>query len=638
MATNFRVLKPRKSLRALLTMWFLLFSVVPIAFVTGYSLVKFEGAFNYEIKQRLTGNFREFEVMISELEQYLLKYGTLHATEPSLVYELSTSDVPKVRKIAEGWMANYAASQISLFDRDGKLIVSVTKSEDGKVENNFALERGDVYLAETLLQKFQNQKQFKYKDLHNKRGLELIVYSKVISANNRLAGYIEEIIYLNGEYLNNLKKRLNLDIVFFNADLNPIISTKEDLMYYPQGLLKGSLDLNGGDFFEIVSRGNSYGLNLKPLDDNKTIFLGLATSRDEILSAISGINRAVFSVVALVIVLIVVVMLSVSNIILKPLRNLVFAAKKMADGGEATPLKIESETEIGLLTMSFNNMAKKISQAQKDLKNKIEELENANREIQKTQSQLVQSAKMVSLGQLVAGVAHELNNPIGFIYNNMNHLKEYSDKLVNIIEKADPNSKEVAKAKSDADYQYIKTDLPKLIKSCEDGSRRVRDIVLDLRNFSRTDDKDQSEYSLEDGLNNTLHLLEGEYKNKIQIHKAYENVPKISCYPNQINQAFMNILSNAIQSIQKEGQIWIKTHATKSHIEISIKDTGKGIPTNIKDKIFDPFFTTKGVGSGTGLGLSITYGIIQRHNGEIIVNSKEGDGTEFIIRLPITHH
>lgn len=630
MATNFRMIKPQKSLRALLTMWFLLFSVVPIAFLTGYYLVKFEDAFNYEIKQRLIGNFREFEVMLGELEDYLLKYGSFHATDPALIYELSTNDIAKVRKRAEGWLVNYAASQISLFDRQGKLVVSLRKDENNKIESNLVLEKGDVYLADTLLQKFHDNKQFKFRDLHNKRGLELIVYTKVMSANNRLAGYIEETIYLNNAYLNNLKKRLNLDIVLYNSELNPIVSTNEDLLYYPQGLLKGSLELNNGDFFDMTNRGNSYGLHIKPLDSSKTIYLGLASSREEIKKVINEINKAVFSIGALVIFFIVIVMLSVSNIILKPLNNLVRAAKKMEEG-EPTQLRIESETEIGLLTMSFNNMSKKVSQAQRDLKSKIEELERANRELRDTQAQLVQSAKMVSLGQLVAGVAHELNNPIGFIYNNMNHLKEYSDKLVKLVE-TEPNN--LDQAKSQTDFDYIKKDMPKLIKSCEDGARRVRDIVLDLRNFSRADEKEEVEYDLEEGLENTLRLLAGEYKNRIQVHKDFSKIPKVKCFPNQINQAFMNILSNAIQAIPNRGDIWIKTTQTKSGVEIKIKDNGKGIPANIKDKIFDPFFSTKKIGQGTGLGLSITYGIIQRHNGEINVVSKEGEGTEFIIKLP----
>ncbi len=634
MAKTLRLLTPKKSLQALLAMWFLLFSVVPAAFVTGYSLVQFEDAFNKEIHQRLESNFRELDKTFKDIEGYLLNYGNLHATDADFVYNISTTNNAKIRHIVEQWMRNYSASQISTFDRDGKLIVAVGKNVDGGVESIPSLERGDVYLAKTLLDKFENQNQFIFRDLHPKRGLELIVYSKAVMANGRLAGYLEEIFSINQSYIETLKKRLGLDIVVYNAEIEPIISTHEDLLFTQKNLLKDSFANGKNNFFEIPTRGNSYGLYVKPLTDDKTVYLGLAAPRNEIKKVTSGINRAVFSVMGLVIILIIIVLFSVSNVIVRPLKNLVRAAKKIEDG-EVAQVPIETETEVGLLTLSFNNMSRKIAQAQKELKNKIEELESANKEIQETQGQLIQSAKMVSLGQLVAGVAHELNNPIGFIYSNMNHLKEYSDKLVKLVEVAERDPKNLHEAKKEADYDYIVDDLPKLIKSCEDGARRVRDIVVDLRNFSRADEADKQDYSLEEGLDNTLNLLAGEYKNRIQIHKNYAGVPKMKCYANQINQALMNILANAIHAIDGRGDIWVTTKRTNSEVMVSIRDSGRGIPEKIRDKIFDPFFTTKNVGKGTGLGLSITYGIIQRHNGDIEVKSTEGQGTEFIIHFPI---
>lgn len=634
MTKTLRLLTPKKSLQALLTMWFLLFSVVPTAFVTGYSLVQFEDSFDAEVHRRLESNFRELSKTFQDIEGYLLNYGKLHATDADFIYDISTNNPAKVRKVIQQWMRNYSANQISTFDRDGKLIVAVGKNAEGAVESIPSLERGDVYLAKTLLEKFENQNQFIFRDLHPKRGLELIVYSKAVMSNGRLAGYLEEIFSINENYINTLKKRLGLDVIIYNSDIDPIISTHEDLMFTQKNLLKDNLANAGSSFFEIPARGSSFGLFIKPLTDDKTVYLGLATSREDVKDITRGINKAVFSVMALVIVLIIVVLFSVSNVIVKPLKNLVKAAKKIEEG-EVAQVPIETETEVGLLTMSFNNMSRKISQAQKELKNKIDELEKANREIQETQGQLIQSAKMVSLGQLVAGVAHELNNPIGFIYSNMNHLREYSEKLVKLVETAENNPKNLHEVKKETDYDYIVDDMPKLIKSCEDGARRVRDIVVDLRNFSRADEAEKRDYDLEEGLDNTLHLLAGEYKNRIQVHKNYSGIPKIKCYANQINQAFMNILSNAIQAVESKGEIWVSTKKTNSEILISIRDSGKGIPEKIKDKIFDPFFTTKNVGQGTGLGLSITYGIIQRHNGDIEVKSKDGEGTEFILHFPI---
>jgi two-component system NtrC family sensor kinase len=242
---------------------------------------------------------------------------------------------------------------------------------------------------------------------------------------------------------------------------------------------------------------------------------------------------------------------------------------------------------------------------------------------------------MSSLGQVVAGVAHELNNPIGFIYSNMNHLREYSQQLIDAIHRLEKDPSRIEDIKKEIDFEYLQKDLPQLIKSCEDGAKRVRDIVLNLRNFSRTDENDRKEFNLEEGLESTLSILSSDIKNRIQIHREYGNIPTVYCYPGQINQVFMNIITNAIQSIDGKGDIWIKTEKKGLEVHISIRDSGKGIPPEIQEKIFDPFFTTKPVGQGTGLGLSISYGIIQKHKGQIKVSSQPGQGTTFTIILSL---
>ena len=243
---------------------------------------------------------------------------------------------------------------------------------------------------------------------------------------------------------------------------------------------------------------------------------------------------------------------------------------------------------------------------------------------------------MASLGQLVAGIAHELNNPISFIYSNMTHLKDYSEKLIGIVKKADRKI-DLTKEKEDAEFDYITKDLPKLIHSCQEGARRTRDIVVGLRNFSRLEEAKVKEVDIHSGIDDTLALLEGEFQSRVKIEKKYDkDMPKILCYPSQLNQVFMNVLSNAAHAISAEGTITIKTKAISSNkVEIRIKDTGKGMDEETREKIFDPFFTTKGVSRGTGLGMSISYGIIQKHGGDIQVTSKLNRGTEFIIQLPV---
>ncbi|MGZ3723291.1 MAG: sensor histidine kinase, partial [Bdellovibrionales bacterium] len=182
----------------------------------------------------------------------------------------------------------------------------------------------------------------------------------------------------------------------------------------------------------------------------------------------------------------------------------------------------------------------------------------------------------------------------------------------------------------------IEKDLPKLISSCEDGARRTRDIVLGLRNFSRLEEAQIKQVDIHEGLENTLQLLTGELKNRVTVNKKFDRLPKVNCYPSQLNQVFMNVLSNAAQSIESEGEIFITTkNLSGDRIEVSIRDTGKGMSKQTLEKVFDPFFTTKGVGSGTGLGLSISYGVIQKHGGDILVSSEVGKGTEFKIILPV---
>ncbi|MEQ1878386.1 MAG: ATP-binding protein, partial [Bdellovibrionia bacterium] len=321
-----------------------------------------------------------------------------------------------------------------------------------------------------------------------------------------------------------------------------------------------------------------------------------------------------------------------------PLDHLVAATQKMESGEMVQSIPVESSTEIGLLTESFNRMSKKVTQARGELENKVKELESTNKELQTTQAQLIHSAKMVSLGQLVAGVAHELNNPIGFIYSNMAHLKDYSDRLVKLIDTAEKSPQKLPKEKEALEFDYILEDLPRLIRSCEDGARRTRDIVLGLRNFSRLDEAKVKEVDLEESVRNTLDLLSGELKTRIQVHTEFASVPPVKCFASQVNQVFMNILSNASQAIGEKGDIWVKSWQDTDSVFISIRDSGTGMPPEIVDKIFDPFFTTKPVGQGTGLGLSISYGIIRKHGGDIRVNTKEGDGTEFIVSLPKNFH
>ncbi len=256
-----------------------------------------------------------------------------------------------------------------------------------------------------------------------------------------------------------------------------------------------------------------------------------------------------------------------------------------------------------------------------ELEEKNQSLEKLYSDLKATQAQLIQSEKMSSLGQLVAGIAHELNNPIGFIYANMCELQKY------IVELKKP----AGKMKIDHD------ELNQLIEESIEGSVRVKEIVLNLRNFSRLGEAEFKTADIHEGLESTLMLLNNELKNRVTVHKDYGELPTIECLPGYLNQVFMNLLLNASQAITGKGNIWITTMCIDNLVNVTIRDDGIGMPDEIKSKIFDPFFTTKPVGSGTGLGLSISYGIIERHGGTIKVDGPEGGGTTFFISLPIKH-
>lgn len=259
---------------------------------------------------------------------------------------------------------------------------------------------------------------------------------------------------------------------------------------------------------------------------------------------------------------------------------------------------------------------------------------------------LVQSEKMASLGRLVAGVAHEVNNPINFIYSNIQPLQEHIGDLKTLIqlygEKETglcPEDRTAVEERKEAiDLEYVFEDLDKILQAFKDGATRVRDIVGSLRTFSRLDAGGPGEVDLHEGIENTLTLLENRYKERITVHKEYGEIPKVVGYAGQLNQVFMNLLANAGDAIEpgKEGNVWIGTQMDGTdHVLISIRDDGKGIPKEHLDRIFDPFFTTKRVGEGTGLGLSISYGIVEKHRGRIWVESEEGKGTTFFVRLTV---
>jgi two-component system, NtrC family, sensor kinase len=288
-------------------------------------------------------------------------------------------------------------------------------------------------------------------------------------------------------------------------------------------------------------------------------------------------------------------------------------------------------------------------QTEQELMGRNSELSELNERLQAAQQQLLQSEKLASVGQLAAGVAHEINNPIGYVQSNLGTLEKYHGDLFRIIEAYEqaegaiglehPAVKAVGQVKHSLDLEFLKEDLPHLLSESKEGVSRVRKIVLDLKDFSRVDSTQEWQWAdVHRGLDSTLNIAVNELKYRADVVKHYGDVPEIQCLPSQLNQVFMNLLVNAAQAIDgPRGTIRVSTGREADTAWVAITDSGSGIAPEIVSRIFDPFFTTKPVGKGTGLGLSVSYSIVKKHGGRIEVQSELGKGTTFKVVLPIRH-
>ncbi|MDJ0697274.1 ATP-binding protein [Mastigocoleus sp. MO_188.B34] len=354
----------------------------------------------------------------------------------------------------------------------------------------------------------------------------------------------------------------------------------------------------------------------------------------------------------------VLLALYTSRVIASPLQAVTNVAKKItAESNFNLRANVRSKDEVGTLAISLNQLVEwvgdytnELELARQTLEKRVEErtqqLTQTLQDLKETQGQLIHTEKMSSLGQMVAGVAHEINNPVNFINGNLECANNYFQDLLTLVDLYQeyyPNPEPIIEETiEEIDLEYLTQDLSKLLSSMKIGSKRIREIVLSLRNFSRLDEAEMKEVDIHEGIDNTLLILNHRLKKGFEVIKNYEDLPMLECYPAQLNQVFMNILSNAIDSLlddksdKPSKQIVISTSKScDNYIKLSIRDNGSGIPVEIQHKLFDPFFTTKPVGKGTGLGLSICYGIIEKHNGKIEVFSELEQGTEFVISIPI---
>ena len=443
-------------------------------------------------------------------------------------------------------------------------------------------------------------------------------------------------------------KYLPTDFEKIQQDVRAINSFNEDIHFYIDSLLKQSDD--------------KYKIALQEARINRQIS-----------------NKIQYSIVILVLLIFLVHLKLIILPIFNSIHRLQLRAIKIGQGDFKSRLYLQTKDEIEELANHFNQMAEQLDQLYQDIDNKIEQLNQTNhnleeevshrklaeaqltdtlKQLKQTQSQLIQTEKMSSLGQMVAGIAHEINNPVGFIHGNLDCAIEYTQDLLHLIELYQehyPKPIEEIKVELEAlDIEFLSQDFTQLMNSMKIGTERIRNIVKSLRTFSRLDEAELKEVDIHQGIDSALMILKHRIKvteacPEIQIIKDYGELPLVNCYSGQLNQVFMNIINNAIDALEEKYYhsatesdqknpylITIKTQKiNRNQVQIKIIDNGTGIPDKIKNKLFDPFFTTKPVGKGTGLGLSICYQIIvDRHQGQIQCHSFPGEGTEFVIEIP----
>lgn len=628
-----------RSLKTSLALYFVPISVIPAVLISVYATRLFEESVRETIQRRADS---ERDAIVSEIDRFegdLFREARVFASSSRLLGGIALENRARLEEVLDGvrlpiWVRVYSPSGQLIGERKpdsswGQIAFLSKKSMEELRSRTETLERyptdGDEGF--TILARF------------------------LLKDKNRFYGYLEEQYRFGMRDLNELKNRRQVDMAILNRSLTPLSATfaipRDVLLKTAHRSLEKLRDQPGQSIVELA--GTRFALFLYELPGSLgrqrdwgylALFLSM-TSLDATLTQLRV--NAICGTLFLILVSTLLIFLF-SERLVKPIEVLVNAMKRVKTGRVEQIPPIDSTYEIEYLVRSFNEMIRNISAAKKALEVKLEELRAANTEIKDTQAHLVQSAKMISLGELVAGVAHELNNPIAFIYSNMHHLLDYLDKIKRlvaayqvVVAKLPAADRErIASFEKQIELEYLLKDVEDLAKSCLDGADRTKEIVLGLRTFSRIDESSFQECDIHEGIRTTLRLLGAEMKNRITVHEEFDELPRVECNLSQLNQVFLNLLTNATQAIDGRGDIWIRTRCDGKQIAIEIEDNGHGISSSIIDKIFDPFFTTKKTGQGTGLGLSIAYGLIQKHHGEISVKSALGKGTRFTLVIPVT--
>jgi PAS domain S-box-containing protein len=541
-------------------------------------------------------------------------------------------------KVRQKLMRDSIQYEAEAIHKDGTFIPISIESRSTKIGNmrvRVAAIRNISELKKTIneLDKYKNQ----LEDIVKKRTAELKNQSKKLKQQNdqlqlernqlrTIIDHIPDLIYIKDKESRFLNVNLQLIHHFGRKKLGDLIGKSDADFFSSKYADKYLLDEQ-----EIVKSGKPM-INIEELSLNKfgkqiylsTTKVPLKDKKGEIIGIV-GIGRDI-----------------TEKIIAES--KLIVQAKNLE---ESNILLEERSKKIENLNSELLDINRKLEFANSNLQERKEELETTLEQLKKAQSHLIQSEKMASLGILLAGIAHEINNPVNFIYAGVNSIiKDFEDVKIVIesFNSLDRKTQDVmallAKIedlKKEYEFDLAYAAITETLQDIKLGATRIKEIIDGLSRFSRIENENWKQANIHEEINNVLVLLKNKYKHRIEIKKNYDELlPLVECYPGKLYQVFMNIINNAIDALEDEqGTITIKTSFSSSMVSISIKDTGKGIKEDDKLKIFDPFFTTKEVGYGLGLGLAISYSIIQEHNGEIIVKSIVNKGTEFIVRIPI---
>jgi two-component system NtrC family sensor kinase len=670
--------KPKKKLRD-----YLLWSVIPLtlipmigmAFFTLYTLRQ---AIQQEVLRRarpeVSTLIRNFESMLRQAEADTLTY----AVSEDLRLAVLSRDKDVENAFLRSLIMRTHFHSMQIYDKRGKLRFENTQNAEKKWQEflfnlnpkgpeerkpaalsppPFTFKKAEVFASKDrkkIHSRFLSQlrrKNFWWTYTQNSDSslpLSFHYFHKILDKHRNFIGVFHGRVDFSTSLLSVLAKLQDLDVSILNANREVLSSSN------PQ--LKNFLEKTSGKWsfkkalWESNFENQPYIFFFSKLNihqNEEALWFNVGLSQHSLISLERKIFLSIIGLGLVIAVIVLILTIALADRITQPISRLVDALDAMKEGQWVQPVEEDSSTEIGFMIKRFNDMANSVQATKRMLETKLEELADAHGSLQQTQDQLVHSAKMSSLGQLVAGVAHELNNPIAFIYSNVFQMKEYMsdfeklDALIqaNLNKLNEADREKALKELKKLDWEFIKKDMVDITQSCLEGSIRVKDIVLGLKNFSRLDKGVLEECDIHQCLKDTAKLLASQLRNKVEIHWKLGNEGVVKANRSQINQVFVNLIANASQAIETRGELWIETETKNKNLLIRIRDNGRGISKENLDRIFDPFFTTKKIGEGTGLGLSIVYGIIQRHGGHIDVKSvTEPDpahGTEFLLSLPI---